>query len=306
MQPDPERARLYVNAAKPENGPLAVASLLLAATLWGLLWYPLRLLEGAGLSGLWATLVIYASAALVVLPVLRRPPRLAGQRLDLLWMCLAAGWTNVAYILAVIEGNVVRVMLLFFLSPLWTLLLGYWLLGERLTVLARRVFVLAFAGALVMLWDPDIGLPWPRGRADWLAVSSGMAFALTNVMVRRLHGVALWWKTWASWLGVMAVAGVALLLTGSVTPPAAPVMAWGGAVALGMFGMVLMTVSVQYGVTHMPVHRSAVILLFELVAGALSAALLTDETVRPNEWAGGLMIVTAAWLAARLPQAGPA
>jgi drug/metabolite transporter (DMT)-like permease len=57
---------------------------------------------------------------------------------------------------------------------------------------------------------------------------------------------------------------------------------------------------VLYGVTRMPIHRSAVILLFELVAGAISSLLLTDEVVLPREWIGGVMIITAAWLAARI------
>ena len=61
-----------------------------------------------------------------------------------------------------------------------------------------------------------------------------------------------------------------------------------------------MTLTVLYGVTHMPVHRSAVILLFELVVGAVSALLLTDEIVLYREWLGGFMIVTAAYMAAHI------
>ena len=68
--------------------------------------------------------------------------------------------------------------------------------------------------------------------------------------------------------------------------------------ALGGIGFVAMTLALTYGVTHMPVHRSAIILLFELVAGALSAQLLTDEVVRLNEWIGGALIITAAWFEA--------
>ncbi len=62
-----------------------------------------------------------------------------------------------------------------------------------------------------------------------------------------------------------------------------------------------MTVTVLYGVSHMPVHRSAVILLFELVIGAVSALLLTDEVVLMREWLGGALIVAAAYMAARIP-----
>jgi len=47
------------------------------------------------------------------------------------------------------------------------------------------------------------------------------------------------------------------------------------------------------------VHRSATILLFELVAGAVSSQWLTDEVVTTLEWFGGGLIILAAYLAAR-------
>jgi drug/metabolite transporter (DMT)-like permease len=67
---------------------------------------------------------------------------------------------------------------------------------------------------------------------------------------------------------------------------------------IGAVVLVVMTLSVVYGVTHLPVHRSAVILLFEIVAGAVSAQLLTDEVVLLQEWVGGGFVILAAYLAA--------
>lgn len=279
---------------------LPIFSLLLAATLWGVIWYPLRLLESAGLDGLWITLASYAAALLLgLLPFATRLGELRRQPLTLLWLALSAGWCNVAFVIAVLEGPVVRVLLLFYLSPIWAVLLAWLILGERLTKQARWVFVLAVTGALIMLWDPSVGLPWPRGPGDWLAVSSGFAFALSNVMVRKLQQVSIQVKTVVSWMGVLAVAAV-WLAAESLALPQVPGTVWFGAAALGWFGLAIMTVATQYGVTHMPVHRSAVIMLFELVAGALSAGLLTDEVVRPLEWLGGLLIIAAAYWAARL------
>jgi drug/metabolite transporter (DMT)-like permease len=279
---------------------LPIFSLLLAATLWGVIWYPLRLLESAGLDGLWITLVSYAAALLLgLLPFGTRLGELRRQPLTLLWLALSAGWCNVAFVIAVLEGPVVRVLLLFYLSPIWAVLLAWLILGERLTKQARWVFILAVTGALIMLWDPSVGLPWPRGPGDWLAVSSGFAFALSNVMVRKLQQVSIPVKTIVSWMGVLAVAAV-WLTAESLAVPQVPGTVWLGAAALGWFGLAIMTVASQYGVTHMPVHRSAVIMLFQLVAGALSAELLTDEVVRPLEWLGGVLIIAAAYWAARL------
>jgi len=290
-----------VTTTKPIPALFPVFSLLLSAALWGVIWYPLRLLEAAGLSGLWTTLASYGAALLLgSLAVIARRGELRHQPLALLILAVSAGWCNVAFILAVLEGTVVRVLLLFYLSPIWAVLLAWLFLGERLSRQATGVFALAIIGALVMLWDPVIGLPWPSAPGDWLAVSSGFAFALSNVMTRQLQQVSVQIKTLTSWVGVMVIATAMLLFSGPVALPEVSLSVWLAAAALGWFGIVIMTLAVQYGVTHMPVHRSAVILLFELIAGALSASLLTNEVVRPLEWLGGVLIIAAAYWAARL------
>jgi len=289
-----------MNTAKPEHRLLPVLSLLFTATLWGVVWYPLRLLEDAGLGGLWSSLLSYGMALTVFLWVFVRDRRLVAAHLPpLLLLGLAAGWCNVAFIMAVLDGNVVRVLLLFYLSPFWAVCLGWLLLGERLDRQSMLVFVIAVIGALIMLWNDQLGVPWPHDMADWLAVTSGFAFALSNVYIRRLQAVNVWLKSACSWTGVVVVA--LCWIAYSHTPlPQVSAAVYLGAIALGLCGFLLMTVAVQYGVTHMPVHRSAVILLFELVVGAVSSLLLTEETVLPREWIGGVLIIMAAWLAARI------
>jgi drug/metabolite transporter (DMT)-like permease len=289
-----------MNTSKPDNRLLPVLSLLFTATLWGVVWYPLRLLEGQGLAGLWSALISYGAILCVFLWVLVRDREsLAANLLPLTLMGLSAGWCNVAFIMAVLDGHVVRVLLLFYLSPFWAVCLGWLLLGERLDGKSMLVFAVAVTGAIIMLWNEEIGIPWPRDYADWLAVSSGFAFALSNVFVRRTQNVGVLLKSTASWTGVVVVATVWILLSHAGVPTVS-----GGvllaAVALGLFGFLVMTLTVLYGVTHMPVHRSAVILLFELVIGAVSAQLLTDEVVLYREWLGGFMIVTAAYMAAHI------
>jgi len=143
-----------------------------------------------------------------------------------------------------------------------------------------------------------MGVPWPQGEADWLALSSGFAFALANVLIRKMHDVEIWVKTVSTWFGAVALASVWILIAGVPLPEVESGVVV-GALSIGAIGMVVMTLVVLYGVTHMPAHRSAVILLFELVVGAVSAQLLTDEHVMVNEWIGGLLIVLAGWYAAR-------
>jgi drug/metabolite transporter (DMT)-like permease len=276
-----------------------VLSLLLGATMWGVIWYPMRLLEERGLHGVWLTLILYAAALVVTLPWTWRtfadfvPPRPA-----LLLLALTAGWTNTAFVLAVLEGNILRVMLLFYLSPLWTVILGWLFLGERLSRLALTTLVIAMVGAVTILWNPGMGLPWPATEADWLAISAGLAFAASNVIVRKATDISLADKAFAVWLGVVLVAGCLLVVLELPAPRvgASVVLA---AALLGVLAILAMTLLVQYGVAHMPVHRSAVIMLFELVAGAVSQQLLTTESMSGIEWAGGALIIIAAYVSAR-------
>ena len=295
-----ESIREAMDTSKPGNRLLPILSLLFSATLWGLIWYPLRLLEEQGLAGLWSALISYGAILMLFLWVLvRERASLHRNFLPFLLMGLSAGWCNVAFIMAVLDGNVVRVLLLFYLSPFWAVCLGWLLLGERLDGQSVLVFAIAVVGAIIMLWDESLGMPWPRDTADWLAVSSDFAFALSNVFVRGLQNVSLLLKSTGSWSGVVVVASLWIWLSSAAFPAVA-----GGvllaAVLLGLCGFLMMTLSVLYGVTRMPLHRSAVILLFELVVGAISALLLTDEMVLPKEWLGGFMVVTAAALAARI------
>jgi drug/metabolite transporter (DMT)-like permease len=216
-----------------------------------------------------------------------------------LLMALAAGWCNVAFIVAVLEGNVVRVLLLFYLSPFWAVCLGWLLLDESLDGKSLLVFVVAVGGAFIMLWDDTLGYPWPSGRADWLAVSSGFAFALSNVFVRKLQTVGVLLKSVGTWTAVVVIAAVWIVLRGDAIPVVGQDVVI-AAIALGLCGFLVMSLAVMYGVTHMPVHRSAVILLFELVVGALSSLLLTDELILSREWLGGGLIIFAAYVAAHI------
>ncbi len=276
-----------------------IISLLVAATLWGVLWYPLRWLEDHGVGGLGAAALIYAGAFLPGLALIhRRWHELASQYWTLLLLGLASGVCNITFILAMLQGEVVRVLLLFYLSPVWATLLGHVVLGEFISRRAKYVLGLAMVGAVIMLWKPREGLLAAMQVADVLALISGFSFALVNTLVRRAQGVSVRAKTVVAWWGVLLTAGLLIGVGLEPLPQPEPVVLT-VALLLGVLAMPLMTLTVQYGVTHMPVHRSGVILLFELVAGAVSSLWLSDEVIGVREWVGGACVVAAAYLTAR-------
>lgn len=280
---------------------LAPLSLLLSASIWGVVWYPYRVLEAAGVSGSFATLLTYVVALGVI--VLIYGPRVFRAETDRVWLvgtALAAGWTNVAYVLAVLDGEIMRVMLLFYLAPLWTLWLARLILGERANASGYLVMALSLGGAWVMLRG-DAGLPLPGNGAEWFALSAGFAFALTNVLSRRLRHVA--GGTRSAWIfcGAIAIAAVPAWLdpAGALGLAALGGAQWGW---IGLTGLALVaaTFSVQHGVAHTPANRAIVILLAELVVAAVASWWLVGEAMSGREWLGGAMIVAASLFSGRM------
>lgn len=280
--------------APPAARVLAASSLFYAAALWGLVWYPYRLLGDAGVGGIASSFFSYALPLLVMGWLHGRSLGAARGRWGwLAAMGLAAGWTNLAYVLAVLEGEVVRVLLLFYLAPLWTVLFAWLLLRERLNRAGWAVMALAAGGAVVMLWQPG-EWPLPANRAEWLGLSAGVMFAVSNVISRHLEGVAAGAKAVSVWAGVtvLTVAGLAL------KPDELDFVAHAGATTwLLLVGVALaiasMTYAVQYGLARVPANQAIVIFLSELVVAAISAYFLSDERMGPQEWVGAAMIITA-------------
>jgi len=273
---------------------LATFGLLFAATTWGIIWYPYRLLDEAGISGIAASVATYAVALLLALWLFRgRWREVFAHPATLIPLALVAGWTNLSYVLAVIGGEVMRVLLLFYLSPLWTLLLATLLLDERTGKRGLFVIALSLCGAFVMLWEPSQGVPLPQNTYEWIALSSGFCFALTNVLTRRATCLTLEAKSFAVWAGVFVLALVLLPLAGGVIPTPTQVVEDTGLIVMLGAVLVLATVLVQYGITHTPVTRAAVIFIFELVVAAVSSYFLAGEEMTLREWIGGTMIVAA-------------
>ncbi len=270
----------------------ATLSLLTGATIWGLIWYPYRIIDQAGINGVVASMTTYAFAFLLGLVTLRRKLRSARLSWWLPLIALAAGGCNLGYVLAVLNGEVMRVLLLFYLSPLWTVLLSRLLLGERLPPPGIAVIGLSLCGAIVMLWHPAMGMPWPRQGAEWIGLGAGFMFALNNVLIRRTGELSIELKSMVSFLGVIVCGALVLPW---VKLPAQATMTGVHLFLMLLIGVVLLAVNlvVQYGLTHIKANRAIVILLSELVVAALASWLLAGEYMGLKEWVGGILIVLA-------------
>lgn len=290
----------------PSQG-LAAGALVLNALVWGLSWWPFRHLDEQGLHPLWATTIVYAAISLLLLAV--RPRSVAELlRPSALWVLIAAaGTTNAAFNWAVSIGDVVRVVLLFYLMPLWAVVLARFLLNEAITPRALLRVALGLAGAVIVLWPEDDGAASSAFAAafslsDALAIVGGFSFALNNIMVRREQDRSEAARAAAMFIGGAVVAGalgVVLQMVGSLPAPRweAAAQWWPWALALSV-GFLMANLCLQFGASRLPAHRTAVIMLTEVVFAAVSAVALGAGTIGPALLLGGACIMASAWLAA--------
>lgn len=285
---------------------LPLACLLVNAFIWGVSWWPFRQLNGLGLHSLWATGFAFTAAVFVISLVRRGAWAGLLGRPTLIWLILATGVTNAAFNWGVMIGEVVRVVLLFYLMPVWAALLARWLLDEPITPVTALRIALALAGAWIVLDGPRLGLPRPSGLADWLGLIGGMGFAAVNVLVRRNAAVPDGTRALAMFIGGASVAlALAALLTlgGRIAAPPPPAPIWLAGLAALAIVLLLGNLALQYGAARLPSSVTAVVMLSEVIFAALSSSWLADEPLSGQTMAGGGLIMIAAMLAG-LPGGG--
>lgn len=286
------------------HSPLPVLALLSNALIWGLSWWPFRAMHGAGLHPLWATALMYCLLLGAVLVLRPASLRQALQYPALLLLAASSGLNNVAFNWAVTVGDVVRVILLFYLMPAWAVLLAWRLLGERPSRAALLRLALAFGGVLLVLLPADASLSalvQGLSLADALAVFGGFMFALTNVLLRRLSAIAGQARMLAMFAGCMG-AGLltALLASNAGMVPAFPAFdgAWAVTCVLLAALLLLGNWALQFGAARLPAGVTSVVMLSEVVFASVSSVLIAHEPLQQRTLLGGACIMGAALLAA--------
>ena len=289
-------------AASRRMATLAVTALVINAFVWGVSWWPFRQLQDQGLHPLWATALIFIFCSLCLLAV--KPSAWRGLlQHPMLWLLMAAsGLTNMGFNWAVTMGDVVRVVLLFYLMPAWVVLLAWLMLGEKPTAGSLLRLALALGGLVVVLKTPALPWPVPEGLADWLALMSGFTFALTNILLRELNQTPSESRMLAMFGGgALMATGAAAVGTGLglLAVPPAPSGAWVGMALCLSLAFLVGNLALQYGASRLRASTTALVMLTEVVFASASAVLLGAGELSARTLFGGGLILLAVLLEAR-------
>ena len=278
-----------------------VLALMVNAFVWGVSWWPFRHLQAMGLHPLWATVQIYVLSALAIIAWRPGSLRQLWRHRPLWLIFVASGATNATFNWAVSIGDVVRVVLLFYLMPLWSLLLARVLLKEKLTRSSVARVAMALVGAALVLshGEPSAGGAGARVAVlpDLLAILGGFAFALNNVMLRREAAQPEEGRALAMFFGGAAVAGVTAT---ALSMGAAAGVGWPAGLnawLLPAFGLAVAFMAsnlcLQYGAARLSAAVTAVVMPCEVLFAALTSVWWGSATLHVTVLVGGALILAA-------------
>ena len=264
--------------------------------MWGAYWIPLRVLDASGFSGVLATGVIHVIPALILLPLIlkrRSSFRRGGIALQSTGAAMALG--ILLYSTAFLYTDVVRAVLLYYLTPIWGTLFARLWLAEKISF--DRIFgiVLGMAGMLI-IFNIDQGLPAPKNPGDWMALGSGVIWALAATLTRRFpsqHAGDLV-STWMIWVAGLAILAMFFLPGTASIPTAEPyrsVLPW--LVPLSLLVVLPVYLAITWGLPQLNPGTSGLLFMTEISVGTLTAAWLTSEIIGPREITGIILISLA-------------
>lgn len=262
--------------------------------MWGLTWWPMKVLRDAGIDSIVLTMLSTGAAAVVLLPFAL--PQWRTWRPFLGAMAVIAvlgGYANLSYTVAMVNGNPVRVMMLFYLAPIWVLIGARVFLHEHLDGVRMIAVLVAVCGALLTLGGPALLYQAPAP-IDLLSISAGFAYAMSNLAYRHASRLPTVTKNATNFVGACVWSILIWPLVG-VPDGAVSAHPW-LAIAFGLLWYLPAVGLTQYGVSHLSAGRSAVLLTLELPIAAVTSWLIAGIRLTPLEMIGGTLILAAALL----------
>jgi drug/metabolite transporter (DMT)-like permease len=289
---------------------LPSAIVLLTGIFWGIYWFPVRALADLGLNGAWGTGAITAMAALLMAPFAIR--NLASFRdanaLGLASVALG-GAAFALYSIGFLYGKVALVVLLWFFSPVWSVLIAKFLLRWQVPRLRLLAIAVGLTGLFIMLGGEG-DLPIPSNLGEWMAFIGGLIWALATVGMRLKSDLP---PLPAALIFALGAAVTSCLFAPILEPlPRIPADDLLGVLALvaatGGIWWGLSIAALMWATLRLDPARVGILLMTEVIFGALTAAVFAHETLSMTEIIGGALVILCGLLEVwptKSPQGSP-
>ena len=160
--------------------------IVVSSCAWGLYWLPLRSIEQSGIVGSWSIVLVNACPLLILVPLiffnldkLKKYPK------PIFFAGIMIGAAFTFYANGLVETSVIRATLLFYLSPIWSTIIGIIWLNERLTIARVISIIVALIGIIFLLYDFRDQETVILNFGDFSSILSGLFWALGASILKK-------------------------------------------------------------------------------------------------------------------------
>ena len=271
--------------------------IVVSSCAWGLYWLPLRSIEQSGIVGSWSIVLVNACPLLILVPLiffnldkLKKYPK------PIFFAGIMIGAAFTFYANGLVETSVIRATLLFYLSPIWSTIIGIIWLNERLTIARVISIIVALIGLIFLLYDFRDQETVILNFGDFSSILSGLFWALgasilkkwSNLPIVPLTAIVYFSTTSLSILLAIVVYKApipSLALIGQNFPIA---FIWSVIVLLPSFCIIFRISQILFP------GRVGILMMSEVAVAVISAKiLLPEEQMVILQWIGALAILLA-------------
>ena len=284
----------------PHHFKIAIA-LAISAGAWGIYWLPQRILADGGLTGGWGTISQMIIGVILLLPIaLWRGIKKRGTGLELPFTGLLVGGGFICYALSFLLTDVVRALILFYMTPIWTTIFEILFLKKKPGW--QRAITLSLAlGGLWIVFSKNSVIPLPENAGDWIALVGGAIFAggMIRLEVVKTDGVfpiIFSFFFYGALFNILAGFFLADYL-GEMPDFEAFISMSMFLIILSVFYFIPTGIVILWSPSKLGAGLCSILFLSEIVVGVISSSILTDESFGWREIVGSSMIVIGGILA---------
>ena len=284
----------------PHHFKIAIA-LAISAGAWGIYWLPQRILEEGGLTGGWGTISQMIIGVILLLPIAiwrKVKGKTTGLEIPLTGFLIGGGF--ICYALSFLLTDVVRALILFYMTPIWTTIFEILFLKKRPGI--ERFLTLSLAlGGLWIVFSKQTVIPLPENSGDWLALVGGALFSAGLVRLELIKTDGVFPIIFSFFFFGSIFNIVAGFLLKEYLGPVPPIEAF---VSMALF---LIIISVFYFIptgivifwspSKLGAGLCSILFLSEIVVGVITSSILTNEPFGWREITGSSLIVIGGVLA---------
>ena len=277
-------------------------TVIVSCFFWGSYWIPLRYIDSDSNGSLWPIFFSFLLLSLLLLkPLVKTFYVIFNERNYFFFLgCLFAATGITFYSESLLRGEIAKVVVLFYLCPIWGTIFAKIFLGNKLTLKRLLSIILGIIGLEIMV-GIEKGIIFPTSVVEWIALSAGLSWAMGMTLFHLAKSTSGFEKTALTALIIPFVFLALCLVPDGRTLEMPNQLISVNVIYLWMilFAVVWLLPSIlltYFSVEILDPGRINILLAFEVAVGFISASLLTNEIIGPREYLGALFVVSACFV----------